>query len=515
MAKAQKTTKKKVSSNPLELEIPSVLKKVQGEAKLGSGQTGHLFVLGLEDKNKLHQILDTWAPAFQKEQLKKANRETYQFVSDQGPVWILTPKKRSSPVSHQGRLEDSIYSWMRDQAGALIGLLKVYQISNLQIEMHATDEEQELGLFSAFELAAYNYRQIIEGQGLKDFPQLSFKKTGGVFPKAVVEQARAMGSAVNMARHLVNTPPNFMNPTSMAQFVKKNFSGAKNLTVDIWDAKKLAQEGMNLHLGVGQGSVHPPCLIHLKYRPRGGSSKAPIAFVGKGITFDTGGLDIKPSSGMRLMKKDMGGAAAVLGMVHWAVESKYPRALDFYLAMAENSVDSRSFRPSDVLTARNGLKIEIHNTDAEGRLVLADALDVAVTRKGKDEPEIVIDVATLTGAIKVALGADLAGLFSNDDKLAEALNRAGQAAGDLNWRMPLYGRYTSSMSTQFGDFVNAVDGFGGAITAALFLEKFVKQKPWAHLDVYSWTDKAQGPLSFSGGSGQPVQCLVSFLKTQI
>jgi leucyl aminopeptidase len=185
--------------------------------------------------------------------------------------------------------------------------------------------------------------------------------------------------------------------------------------------------------------------------------------------------------------------------------------LDIYLALAENMVDARSFRPSDVMTARNGMQVEIHNTDAEGRLVLADVLDVAVTQQGADEPEMVIDVATLTGAIKVALGAELAGLFSNDDRLAEDLNRAGQAAGDLNWRMPMYGRYTSGMSTPFADIVNAVDGFGGAITAALFLEKFTRQKSWAHLDIYGWNDKATGPYTFAGGNGQAVQCLAQFL----
>jgi leucyl aminopeptidase len=215
---------------------------------------------------------------------------------------------------------------------------------------------------------------------------------------------------------------------------------------------------------------------------------------------------------MRLMKKDMGGAAAVLGLAMWASETEYPRDMDFYLALAENSVDAKSFRPSDVFTARNGMKVEIHNTDAEGRLVLADVMDVAVTQKGKDEPAMIIDIATLTGAIKVALGADIAGLFSNHDGLAEELNMAGFQRGDLNWRMPLFGKYTASFSSPFADMVNAVDGFGGAITAALFLEKFTRQKPWAHLDIYAWADKASGALASSGGSGQAVQALVRFIQ---
>jgi len=513
---AKKTARKPTAKkrlHPLENEIPSLLTKIrQGVKSSSTGTTGFLYVLGAEDRNKISQLIDQLAPQFQKAQLKKNTREFIQFLSERGPIWILSPRVRKGPFSHQGRLEESNYSWMRDQVGSLVGFFKAYQLENVEIELQATTEEQERGLFVALEMAAYQYRNTIEGLGLADFPKISFQKFGGVFSKEILSQAQALGSAVNMARHLVNTPPNFLNPETMAAFVKRHFSKAKNMKIDIWDEKRLAKENMNLHLGVGRGAEHGPRLVHLKYRPTGKSSQQkPIAFVGKGITFDSGGLDIKPSAGMRLMKKDMGGSATVLAIAKWAVDSKYPRALDFYLALAENAIDAKSFRPSDVLTARNGMQIEIHNTDAEGRLVLADALDVAVTQKGADDPEIVIDVATLTGAIKVALGGELAGLFSNDDRLAEEINRAGQASGDLNWRMPMYGRYTAGMTTAFGDLVNAVDGFGGAITAALFLEKFVHQKPWAHLDIYAWNDKASGPMTMAGGNGQAVQCLVQFL----
>lgn len=500
--------------NPLDCEIPSALSQVRANRKLSQASTGYLYVLGTEDRNKVSQLIDRWAPKFQRASLKRSAREFLQFTSDEGPVWILCPRKKLGPFSHQARLEDSAYSWMREQVGGLIGYFKAYQIENVQIELHSTDEEQELGIFTALEIAGYNYRSIIEGKGLGDFPQMSYRKLGGAFNDSVFKAARSLGAAVNLSRHLVNTPPNFVNPVTYARFVEKRFSKKKNVSVAVWDEKRLEKEGMGLHLGVGRGSENPPRLVHLSYRPKG-SKKRPVAFVGKGITFDTGGLDIKPSSGMRMMKKDMGGSAAVLGLAQWAIDSQYPHALDFYLALAENSVDSKSFRPSDVITARNGMRVEIHNTDAEGRLVLADALDVAVTQKGKDEPEMVIDVATLTGAIKVALGGELAGLFSNDDQLAEALNLSGTQAGDLNWRMPLYSRYTSQMSSNFADIVNAVDGFAGAVTAALFLEKFVRQKSWAHLDIYAWNDKPSGPLSFAGGNGQAVQCLAQFLTLRI
>ncbi|MEZ0391305.1 MAG: leucyl aminopeptidase family protein [Pseudobdellovibrionaceae bacterium] len=513
-AKVSQKRSSKTPQNPLDMDLPSILSQVRESSKTPAGNTGYLYVLGLEDKNRLSLWIDQWAPQFQKAQLKKVSKEVLQFTSDQGPIWILSPKKRGGPFSHQGRLEDSTYSWMRDQVGSLLGFFKAYHLDHVHIELHSTDEEQELGLFSALEMAAYQYRAVIEGRGLAEFPKVTFRKFGGPLEDGIIKKAQALGGAVNLARHLVNTPPNFINPVTYAQFVSRQFSKRKNIRVEIWDEKRLQKENMNLLLGVGQGSAAPPRLVHLSYRPRGGSKKRPIAFVGKGITFDTGGLDIKPSAGMRMMKKDMGGSASVLALAQWASEANYPRALDFYLALAENSVDSRSFRPSDVLTARNGMKVEIHNTDAEGRLVLADALDVASSKKGMDEPEVIIDVATLTGAIKVALGSELAGLFSNDDQLAEALSIAGQRAGDLNWRMPLYSRYTSQMSSAFADIVNAVDGFGGAITAALFLEKFIRQKSWAHLDIYAWNDKATGPFGFAGGNGQAVQCLIRYLISQ-
>ena len=257
--------------------------------------------------------------------------------------------------------------------------------------------------------------------------------------------------------------------------------------------------------------MRPPRLVKISYRPtKAAKGTQPIALVGKGITFDSGGLDIKPAAGMRLMKKDMGGSAAVVGAVYWAALTGAAHPIDAYVALAENSIGSRAFRPGDVLTARNGTTVEIHNTDAEGRLVLADALDVAVT--ASEKPRAVIDLATLTGAIKVALGANLAGLFTTDETLGAALAEAGTRAGDLTWAMPLVQRYRAQSNSNFADGVNAVDGFGGAITAALFLEKFARDVPWAHLDIYAWKDAADGAFAEGGGSGQGVLLLAEWLS---
>lgn len=509
MAKKQKN---KTVINPLFSNLTlghhsiviGVHKFVEGDAQF--------YFLGQFDLQKIGKIIEQEALDYQKQAILKKSKELVHFQGRRGPVWIYSPQNKTGPFSHSGRLEESSYAAVRETIGNALAAIKAHNYERLHVELDTTEDSQDQALLTAIAISAYTYKAAMEGKSALGDLKIYVKKSSGKIAKESLQTAMASAHSVNMARHLVNTPPNFLNPETMVDFVKSNFKGKKNLQLEFWDEKKLKSEGMGLHLAVGQGAQHGPCLIHIKYRPKSKSGLKPIAFVGKGITFDTGGYDIKPSSGMRLMKKDMGGAACVLGLAHWAVESHYHRPLDFYLAMAENMVDAKSFRPSDVVTARNGMKVEIHNTDAEGRLVLADALDVAVTQKGADEPMLVVDVATLTGAIKVALGGEIAGLFSNDDTLADEINLAGQVAGDLNWRMPLFSKYTGPMSSAFADIVNAVDGFGGAITAALFLEKFVKNKPWAHLDIYAWNDKPTGPLAFSGGNGQGVQCLIQFLK---
>ena len=327
------------------------------------------------------------------------------------------------------------------------------------------------------------------------------------YTKDFVREAERVSTSINLARHLVNLPPNQLTPKGFVEF-SKSLDWGKNTRIETWDEKRLIKEKMNLHLAVGQGSDNKPYLLHLKHSRKGNMRS--VAFVGKGITFDTGGLDIKPASGMRLMKKDMGGAATLLGLANYISKQEWSVDFDFYLALAENSINGNAFRPSDIIESRAGFKIEIDNTDAEGRLVLADALDVAT--KNNPNLEFVVDVATLTGAIKVALGAEVAGLFSNDDILADELIDSGRKVGDHCWRMPLVDKYFSSLSSSVADFKNSSEGFGGAITAALFLQKFVNQKKWAHLDIYGWNDKTTGSLSFSGGNGQAVGLLIDFIS---
>lgn len=510
---AKKSAGKKTVSNKFQLASWVETFAFGKELKVKNELTGFVYFLGVDDLSIAEKLIGQHGLSWQMDGLKKSDKDVLHFTGQNGPVWVLRSKEKTS-AGHEGLLDDSGYSWARDQFGALVPQFKALQLKVVQIELHGTEEAQDLGTLVGLDLASYNFRQFVDGKPLSDLPKVSFKKSLGEFEKDLIVEAVARARGVNMARHLVNLPPNAINPETFADLVTKKMKWPTSLKATVWDTKKLIQENMGLHAAVGQGSATGPCMVHLKYRPTKKSKLKPLAVVGKGVTFDTGGLDIKPSSGMRLMKKDMGGAASVVGLALWAAETSYPGPLDFYLALAENAVDGKSFRPSDIVTARNGMKVEIDNTDAEGRLVLADVLDVAVTQKGSDEPEVVIDVATLTGAIKVGLGAEIAGLFCNDDELAYEITKAGQRAGDLNWRMPLFNKYWGDLSSPFADCKNSGGGFGGAITAALFLQKFVGGKKWAHLDVYAWTDKAQGALLSSGGSGQPVQCLIEYLTSR-
>ncbi len=478
----------------------------------GKAYDGFVYVFGHEKykkfKSTVQTIVETHSHSSQQNSLLDQPKKIVQFMGIFGPVWILFTNEVMNPKSQGGLFNESVYGWGRDQAGVLAQQFKALKVKNISVDCGSLPISLVSGFVVGAEMASYNYLQTMQNKSERSL-EVTFKSSAKN-KSGLIAEAQKTAMAINFARHLVNLPPNFVNPTTVESIVKKDIQFSKSSTIEIWDFEKCKKENMNLLVAVGQGSKNKPRMIRIKYRPAGSKNKKPIAFVGKGVTFDTGGLDVKPSSSMRLMKKDMGGSAAVLALAFWADASKYKRACDFYLALAENSVDAESMRPSDVYTARSGHMVEIDNTDAEGRLVLADVMDVAVTQK--EQPEYLIDIATLTGAIKVALGADVAGLFCNDEKLSEQLLAAGQAAAEPHWRMPLIQKYAASLNSNFADFRNSADGFGGAITAALFLEKFVRGMKWAHLDIYSWSDKSTGALSAGSANGQPVQSIISWLK---
>lgn len=490
-------------------KIKSKKSAIKSKIQISNDLKVQIYLLGECESQLLKSIVEEQGVGWEKAQARDSEKEWVQFPGEQGPVWVLRPKENQSGT-HHGVLQESMYAKCRDLFGTIAASLKSISPKEVHIHFVGTDEMMEVGAFAGLEMATYSFKD--QEKVFQNFSsmQIIYDKQSGL-DEGVIRRARARAVAVNVARHLVNLPPNLKVPHLLAQTVK-GLKWSRQTQIEIWNEAKLRQEKCNLILAVGQGSASAPCLIKLSYRPKIKSTKPLVAFVGKGITFDTGGLDIKPSGPMRLMKKDMGGAGSTIGLAYWVDQAAYDGPVDFYLAVAENSVDGKSMRPGDVYQSRAGLQVEIDNTDAEGRLVLADALHVAATSKGN--PVSIINMATLTGACRVALGVELAGLFSNDDDLADELSRAGQRAGDLNWRLPLVDRYFSAYSSAFADFKNAGESFGGAITAALFLQKFVQGKKWAHLDMYGWSDKPVGPLHFAGGNGQSVQALIEWLEAR-
>jgi leucyl aminopeptidase len=434
-------------------------------------------------------------------QIQDLGSTTKKFLTgNSGPVWFLTIDEKED-TTHQSLIKPSDYALAKNLVGSTIKDIHSYSCAEVIFDFIGCPKEVQLGAIVGIELGLYRFKKCLS------LGKVTFKNNGKALRAAVVEEASNIAVAINQARHLINLPPNELNPVSYAKGIEKLYAKSKAIKVKVLDEKELKKQKCGLLLSVGMSSNNPPRIVHLQYRPKGAKGK-PIAVVGKGLTFDSGGLDIKSAAGMRFMKKDMGGSAAVIGFSRWLETSKAKKNVDLYVALAENAVSDRASRPSDIFTARNGMTVEIHNTDAEGRLAMADAIDLALD----NEPSTIIDVATLTGAGKVALGQDITSLFSNDDKLAEKLQAAGQKYGDLNWRMPLYQPYFSGLKSDFADLVNAASGHGGAITAALFLQKFVKNTKWAHLDIYGWTTANQQACVQKGGNGQGVETLIGLIK---
>lgn len=324
--------------------------------------------------------------------------------------------------------------------------------------------------------------------------------------KAGLQQGLALSSGVSLAKDLGNLPPNVCTPTYLADqalaMVKTH-----GLTVQVLEREEMQKLGMGSFLGVAQGSVQPPKLIILQHL-KGKITDKPVVLVGKGITFDTGGISIKPGAEMDEMKYDMCGAASVLGTFKAIAEMGLPLNVVGIIPACENMPDGNAIRPGDVLTSMSGQTIEVLNTDAEGRLILCDALTYAE----KFEPALVIDIATLTGACVIALGHHASGLFSNQDALAHELISAGEKALDRAWHMPLWEDYQPQLDSNFADMANIGGRAGGSITAACFLSRFTKKYHWAHLDVAGTAWKSGKE---KGSTGRPVPLLTGFLQNRV
>jgi leucyl aminopeptidase len=324
-----------------------------------------------------------------------------------------------------------------------------------------------------------------------------------------ITTAQQIASGVIYARELVAAPANALDPVTFAESISA-LAETYGLDLTILEQEDCEKRGMGAFLGVARASDLPPKFVHLTYKPSGTPRKK-LAIVGKGLTFDSGGLNIKVSgSGIETMKVDMGGAAATFGAAKAIAQLKPDVEVHFISAITENMISGKAMRPGDILTASNGKTIEVNNTDAEGRLTLADAL-VYADALGADA---IVDLATLTGACVVALGNDIAGLWSDTDELADGLLAAAKPAGEKYWRMPLEDSYFDAMKSTHADMKNTGSRAGGSITAALFLKKFVKDTPWAHLDIAApvWSDKGSAYIP-SGATGFGVRTLVNWVMS--
>src|SRR5215831_3190366 len=325
---------------------------------------------------------------------------------------------------------------------------------------------------------------------------------------SVLNEARIIGESQNFTRDLVNEPSNRMTPTILGERAKK-MAQEVGLKCEVYGADKIKELKMGAFWSVAQGSDEPPALIILRYEPAGAPEKPVLGLVGKGITFDTGGISIKPADGMEKMKYDMAGGAAVLGAMRAIAILKPKIKVTAIVCATENMPSGKAQKPGDVQIAMSGKSIEIINTDAEGRLVLADGLYYA-RQLGCTH---LIDAATLTGACVVALGYINAGIFANDDRMYERFTRAENQAGEKFWRMPLDDEYKEVIKSSIADIVNSGGRWGGAVTAAMFLKEFAEDTPWLHLDIAgtAWTEDAK-PWIAKGPSGIGVRSLVEFVK---
>lgn len=322
-----------------------------------------------------------------------------------------------------------------------------------------------------------------------------------------LELGRAIAEAICLTRDVVNEPPNVLYPETLVERAR-TVAKKGNLKLKVLDPKALAAQGHALHVAVGQGSVHGPYLAHLTYTPSKPGKR--IVFVGKGVTFDTGGICIKPMQGMADMKTDMAGAGAVLGLMAAVAALRPDVEVHGILGAAENMPDGNAYRPADVLHSLSGKTVEIINTDAEGRLILADALTYAT----RLEPDAIIDAATLTGATLISLGQPYSAFFSNDDVLAEAMQRAARHAGESFWRMPLIDELATQLKSDVADLKHTGDRYGGAISAALFLREFVEQVPWIHCDIPGavYADRPSGVYP-KGATGHAVMTFLKLLES--
>ena len=368
-------------------------------------------------------------------------------------------------------------------------------------------------------LAAYRYDEYRTGEEAETLDTLVVvgpptSDVGSVTAGAA--SGARLAESVSFARNLVNEPPSSLTPQKFADTFVRRFGGVPELTVEVWGEDRIVEERLGGLLGVARGSTQPPRLVRVDYEPADpvdiGGRVPHLALVGKGITFDSGGLSLKTATGMETMKTDMGGAAAVLGAMDAAAALGVRIRITAFTPLTENMPGGSAIKPGDVLTTRKGKTIEVLNTDAEGRLVLSDGLTLAA----ESEPDAIIDLATLTGAVVVALGKEIAGLLGNRDELIDQVHAAGERAGEPNWPLPLPDDYRSHIDSEVADMRNmGRPGQAGSISAAMLLREFVGSVPWAHLDIAGAARSDENSRYLAkGATGFGVRTLVALITSE-
>ena len=457
---------------------------------------------GLDEAARTLAVRSAEAQRFEREAAAVA--ET--FVSDGERV------RRLLLVGLGGRRDDD--ALYERAGGALTAKLLISGETRLVVDLTGLGIGGEAAARMAFGAAARGWRYDIYRTKLSRKAKPTLEEVvivgAGDGAEAAWERRSALLEGISLTRELVTEPANVIYPVSFVERCRSAMEGL-GIEFEVLDENQMRELGMGALLGVGQGSEQPPRLLAMRWNGAADAAKKPVVLIGKGITFDTGGISIKPAQGMEAMKWDMGGAGAVAGAMRAIAGRKAKANVVGICVLAENMPDGKAQRPGDVVTSMSGQTIEVINTDAEGRLVLSDAMTWA---QRQYRPEYMVDLATLTGAMIISLGHEYAGLFTNDDGLGEMLTRAGNASGDKLWRMPLGEAYDKLMDSTIADMKNAGPREAGSITAATFLQRFVEDGvKWAHLDVAGmvWSEKP-GSLYDKGATGFGVALLDRFVS---
>ncbi len=472
--------------------------------ELNKRTNGNTLVLPIYKNNKELKFFNSK----EFEGIKKNSKEELKFFNysaEEGE--IQTIKVNNEKIIIISIKKDPTSEDLRKSFSGLFKYLKSKKEKQVSIEIPFEKENEVKAITEGLDLTDYDYSYKTEKKEKYEI-KINFLVKDSF--KKIIQETLIINDQVKKTRNLVNENSNTLTPQKFEK-IAKAFAKENKLKIKVLDEKQLKKEGLNLHVAVGQSSEFPPRLIIVEYNGNT-KSKEKIALVGKGITFDTGGINLKPTGYLEDMRTDMGGAATVFGAFKAAVKLKLKKNIILVMACAENGIGNNAYKPGDIYKSYKGISVEIGNTDAEGRLVLADALSYI---QKNYKPQEIIDMATLTGACLVALGPKLIGMLGNNEKIKKSLYECGERTGDRVWELPIYSEHRESLKSTFADTKSTGGRYGGTITAAAFLEKFIeKDIKWTHLDIAGAARPASNPDPYDSeyATGKGVRLLTEYLK---